>query len=322
MCNEDAREKQDAQSSDLLENDTPEGKHSFPPFPEIAGVREHHFFPMPNTPPFGETLAIYLLSGVLLVVLGSTLQYLHLFSGLFISQIAFIVGPAYLYTVFREYDVSRTFSLTPIGMKTALLAILIACSAFVLVGVVALLQELLLPRSPEYAADWEEIMLKFQQAPLMLTLFIISFLPGVCEEFLFRGFLLQGMRKKMADMPAVILVGVLFGLFHLDIYRFLPVSLLGILFGYTVVKTGSIFPAMVAHSVNNAISMLLSYGSSQVQEAGQLAEPSQLEALLSVESVLSIVVVVLVAAFVLGISLRALPEAGEARVDRPRLLDR
>lgn len=321
MCNDNAQERQSEQASDTSESSEAKKRCLPPPLPETwtesfspdASV-ETRFNEAgsglgPDTPSFGETFAIYLISGLLLIVLGSLLQYLHLLSGLFISQIVFIAGPALLFTGLREYNVSRTFSLTPIRLKTALLAVLIACSAFALVGIVAVLQELILPRSAEYAAIWEEVMLKFQQAPLALTLFLVSLLPGVCEELLFRGFLLHGIRKKVADIPAVILVGLLFGLFHLDLYRFLPVSLLGILFGYIVVKTGSIFPAMLAHSVNNAITIFLSYGVSQAQETEQLTRSSQIEELLSLEGALSLLAIAAFAASVLWAALRALPGA-------------
>ena len=323
MSNEDAQDKKNAQNTKAPEGQKAGEKRLPPPLPselrprnfsfDDSAIPDEHFDEAggafwPDTPPFGETIAIYLLSGVLLIVLGSALQYLHLFSGLFISQIAFIAGPAYLYTAFRNYNVPRTFSFTPIRIKTVVLAILIACSAFMLVGIVAVLQELLLPRSPEYIAIWEDVMLKFREAPLTLTLFVVSVLPGVCEELLFRGFLLQGMRKKMADIPAIILVGVLFGLFHLDFYRFLPVSLLGILFGCIVVKTGSIFPAMLAHGVNNAITIFLSYGATQVQDVEQFADSSSLEELFSVKGAVSLLVIASLAVFVLWAALRALPE--------------
>ncbi|MCP4405990.1 MAG: CPBP family intramembrane metalloprotease [bacterium] len=322
MYHEDPEEGQEFQASDISDMPQAEGEKRLPPAlpseirtegvsPDDAETQKDQFgmdsVLLPDTPLFGETLVVYLISGILLIVLGSALQYFHLFSGLFISQIAFIAGPALLYTALHKYNISRTFSFVPISLKTALLVIPIACSAFALVGIVAVLQELVFPRSREYAAVWEEVLATFQQAPLALTLFIVSLLPGVCEELLFRGFLLKGMREKFADLPAVIFVGLLFGLFHLDAHRFFTTSLLGILFGYIVVKTGSIFPAMLAHGVNNAITIFLSYGASHVQEVEHITDSSQIEELLSVEGALGLLTIVSIAVLILWAALRALP---------------
>ena len=54
------------------------------------------------------------------------------------------------------------------------------------------------------------------------------------------------MRQRFSPWVAIVLVGVLFGIFHFDPYRLLPTTLLGVLFGYMVLKTGSIFTGMIA----------------------------------------------------------------------------
>jgi len=54
-----------------------------------------------------------------------------------------------------------------------------------------------------------------------------------------------------------VLTAVLFGLFHLDIYRLIPATLLGILLGYLAHESGSIVPSMLAHFCNNAILVTL-----------------------------------------------------------------
>ncbi|PIE28717.1 hypothetical protein CSA57_12495 [candidate division KSB3 bacterium] len=284
------------------------------PLPLRAELKQPALLSSGNTPSLGECLAIYLLSGVLLVTLGAALQYLHLFWGLAVSQIAVIAGPALLYTILCHYDLPRSFFLRSIHIKTALLTVMIACSAFVPVMVVAALQELLLHRSPEYLALWAELMQKLEQAPFLTALCVIAVLPAVCEELFFRGFLLQGLRKKIPDAPAVIAVGILFGLFHLDFYRFLPVSLLGMLFACLVVKTGSIFPAILSHGINNAITLLLSRCSSRIQGIEQL-DRLQCEALLSVEDMLGMLPIVIIASSILWFAFRALPGVDEEPPD-------
>ena len=60
-------------------------------------------------------------------------------------------------------------------------------------------------------------------AALALTLLLMALTPAVCEEALFRGPILRGLRGAAARRPAAaILTGVLFGLYHGDVWRFLP----------------------------------------------------------------------------------------------------
>jgi len=91
---------------------------------------------------------------------------------------------------------------------------------------------------------------------LLFLLFVAAFSPAVCEEVLFRGAILSGLRTKLHPAVAVIITGILFGLLHLMIWRILLTALLGILIGYVVVRSGSIFPGMLFHFVVNASAIL------------------------------------------------------------------
>lgn len=272
-------------------------------------MQQTHLPIMPTTPTLKETLGVYVLSSILLVTLGSLVQHLHLLSGLVISELMFVVAPVFLFTFTRQYHVKRTFYLRSIRVKTVLLAMLVTSAAFILVGVIAALQEMIIPRSQDYQEIWDAILIQFHQVPLAVTLLLVSILPGVCEELLFRGFLLHGLRKKLSTASAIILVGILFGAFHLDPYRFFPVTLLGILFGYMVVRTGSILTGMVAHSTNNAIAMLISYAVFKVQSQGiSLPDPStSADQLYAPEALLSLLPIIGIALLVFVLSLRALP---------------
>ena len=46
--------------------------------------------------------------------------------------------------------------------------------------------------------------------------------PAVCEEALFRGPILRGLRTRLSPVGAAVVTGLLFGLFHGDVWRFLP----------------------------------------------------------------------------------------------------
>lgn len=89
------------------------------------------------------------------------------------------------------------------------------------------------------------------QLYLMLTL-----LPGVCEEILFRGMLLHGLRKQLGPVALCVVVGLVFGLFHVALFRLIPTGLIGIMLAAVTLLSGSIFPAMLWHALNNLLGVM------------------------------------------------------------------
>ena len=93
-----------------------------------------------------------------------------------------------------------------------------------------------------------------------LELLLVAILPAVCEEFLHRGILLQGIRS-LGYKKAIIISGVLFGLIHFSITQAVYATVIGILLGFVAIVSKSILPSIIIHFTNNAISLYLSYAS-------------------------------------------------------------
>ena len=83
-------------------------------------------------------------------------------------------------------------------------------------------------------------------------------LPALAEEMVFRGYFLGALRPH-GDGIALVLSAFVFGLFHGNILQFPFAFLLGLVFGFVVVQTGSIWPAVLIHFGNNLMSVLLEY---------------------------------------------------------------
>ncbi len=78
-------------------------------------------------------------------------------------------------------------------------------------------------------------------------------LAAVCEEILFRGLMLRLLTLGGRWPGAIAVTAVLFAIFHLDPIGLLPRTLMGIYFGLLVWRSGSIYPAMLAHGANNLL---------------------------------------------------------------------
>jgi len=97
---------------------------------------------------------------------------------------------------------------------------------------------------------------KFLSEGGLLLLVTVSLLPGICEEALFRGTIQSSFSSLKSTAAMVCIIGVLFGLFHLDIFRFLPAMILGMGFAYIVLKTGNLLYSAFFHALNNLIPIL------------------------------------------------------------------
>lgn len=94
---------------------------------------------------------------------------------------------------------------------------------------------------------------------ILWTFIHIGIVPSICEEVLYRGYILRSFEKSWGPVAAIVLSGVIFGFYHLRLTQALPLALIGILLGYIAWKSSSIFPAMLAHLVNNGGSVLTIY---------------------------------------------------------------
>lgn len=89
----------------------------------------------------------------------------------------------------------------------------------------------------------------------LFAIFNTAILPGICEEFLHRGIILKGLKNTMREKYAIIISAILFGLMHANIRQTLYTFVGGIIFAILAVKTRSIYPSMIMHFINNAISV-------------------------------------------------------------------
>ena len=102
---------------------------------------------------------------------------------------------------------------------------------------------------------------------MLLNLVVLAAVPAIGEELSFRGVLLGlidgdttlGARISPTRRThiAVWVVGIIFSLIHFQFYGFIPRMLLGVVLGYLLVWTGSLWVPMVAHFTNNALVVLL-----------------------------------------------------------------
>lgn len=95
---------------------------------------------------------------------------------------------------------------------------------------------------------------------LVINLLIVSVLPGIGEELLFRGVIQQGIQKYTSKPHLAIWVtAIIFSAIHMQFEGFLPRLVLGAVMGYLFWWTGKLWVPILAHLFNNAFQVVGHY---------------------------------------------------------------
>lgn len=207
-----------------------------------------------ESPSILESNILYLLIGILLITIGSVVQSVEIYSGLFITEYILILLPILLYLKVKGYSIRKTLRLNSISLRQIVHVILIVLLSYPIavffnyIGIVFLSKYgQLLPSSVPIPTSSKEF---------ILGVLIISITPGICEEIMFRGMLLKSY-ESLGKKKAIIYSAILFGIFHFNLQNLLGPIFLGIIFGLLVYKTNSILSSMVGHMTNNLIALLI-----------------------------------------------------------------
>lgn len=193
-------------------------------------------------------------------------------------QIAVSVGmfilPAFLFGYLKG---ENTFAFLKIAYKPKISLLLLVVPIMLLaapfiITTLELNQNISLPASlsqfEQYLKDTEaanesvlkRLLVMNTTADFLLNLFMIAVIPALGEELFFRGCLqtvLIGLYRNIH--LAVIMSAVIFSFIHFQFYGFLPRMILGIVFGYLTVWTGSLWYAILGHFIHNGLQVTLLY---------------------------------------------------------------
>lgn len=95
---------------------------------------------------------------------------------------------------------------------------------------------------------------------MLLNLLTIAIIPAIGEEMIFRGVI----QKILTDLfksghLAIWITSFFFSAIHFQFFGFVPRFILGLVFGYLFLWSGTLWLPIIAHSVNNAFPVILAY---------------------------------------------------------------
>ncbi len=121
--------------------------------------------------------------------------------------------------------------------------------------------EAYLKKAEAAAAHSVEIMLAGSGiGSTIISILIVGVLAGLSEELYFRGALQRLIGSgRLGPHATIWITAVIFSLFHMQFYGFVPRVLLGAWFGYLFYWTGSIWLPVIIHALNNSIYVLTAH---------------------------------------------------------------
>ncbi len=185
----------------------------------------------------------------------------------------FLLTP-YAVARYWKVDLRGAFRLSPPLLRFGLAAVLIGISGWVPAG--------LLGEAMTWVTGSSEVVAEAQRAitealgamPMWQILLVFAVVPAICEEFIFRGFLLSGLANVARKWPAILTCAVIFGMFHYDLFRIPITATLGVVLGLLAWQSRSVWPAVLAHMLHNGVSCTVQVSAS-LQEALGIVKDAQ-----------------------------------------------
>ena len=89
------------------------------------------------------------------------------------------------------------------------------------------------------------------------SILLLVVLAPIFEEALFRGVIFESVRSKSGAVSAILISAAIFGIVHLIPQQVINAFVIGIILGYVYLKTGSLWPAILIHAMNNALAYIV-----------------------------------------------------------------
>ncbi len=109
--------------------------------------------------------------------------------------------------------------------------------------------------------EQEDIASSFGALPVQFLLIVVC--AAISEEVCFRGMLFGGLRRRYGRYGAALLAGMMFGLLHVTtgITAVPPLVVFGFVLALLYEKTGSLWPSILLHGLNNGLALIILHNS-------------------------------------------------------------
>jgi membrane protease YdiL (CAAX protease family) len=214
-------------------------------------------------PTFGQGMAVvlitigsYLAAGFVVFFFTVGLKEKHqdtvaLFSGLLGACVAAVLVFVWASAVRRE-PLRLLVVPKPVAPVPFVLALVATLGADVVLSQIDNWLRWLIPPGPSFL----KVMSSLERGSLPLVIASAVVVGPVCEELICRGVLLRGFLENYRPRAAILLSSLLFAFLHLNPWQGVTAFFGGCLLAWFVARTGSLFPAIAGHVMNNGLALV------------------------------------------------------------------
>ncbi len=195
------------------------------------------------------------------------------------------IFPAVVMALLSSKKPWKWLGFEPVQTKQALIALVMMMALLPGINLIASLNAQL--PVPQWMIQMEEtaeqllksLMITDSFGTFSVNLFMVAIIPAIGEELFFRSLLqkyLIGLTKS--NTAGIVIASLIFSAIHMQFLGFIPRFLLGMVFGYLYLWTGTILIPMLVHFINNGLAVFLYYlvGLGSVPESVEhIGAPSQ-----------------------------------------------
>jgi membrane protease YdiL (CAAX protease family) len=213
-------------------------------------MREDHF-------KINEANAIFIILAVVFLTFGAYVQSIDVIKGLLITEYGILLLPILIYALVTKKDIKNVFRLNRLPFKVTIKIIVLAVFLVPTIALVNLIAVFIIEMFS--SSIMAPIPTAQNGLEFIFLFFVIAITAGICEEFFFRGMILNAYENEMSLKAAAIFSAVLFGIFHFNPQNLFGPIVLGLVFSYLVQITNSIYAAIIAHVANNGIAVTMGF---------------------------------------------------------------
>lgn len=177
-------------------------------------------------------------------------NYIHLASSI-ITVLIFLL----IYKV-RKKKITQELKIVKTKKINLVIAMILGISVWLFnTGVLSLIEGAGL--LTKYFEAMNEMMAPLMEGNIVISMIAIGIAAPFVEEFIFRGVIYKTLSKNISIKWTIIIQAVLFGVIHGNLIQGTYATILGVIFGYVTYKTKSLWPAIIIHTLNNLVAVVL-----------------------------------------------------------------
>ncbi len=206
-----------------------------------------------------QTYLMFALVALLLLIGGGILQGIDLHLGIIASQLFCIAIPAFLLR--KRFDIDFPIFFEKPNYKAIALVLVTTPLVSISSNLIALLimqsSPALMEMGTQYQEGLQRLLHPDERWRQIVGLVGVCLVAPICEEYFFRGTLLQKQRGVHRWGMAIAINGVLFSLIHANPVAFVSLAVIGVYFAS--LSKRALFLSILAHAVLNSTSIILSF---------------------------------------------------------------